>query len=579
MVTTYKPANEVKDKAQGKALAQIGVTHGFSRTRIFLSVALHVAVLSVLGVQLQRAGIYDILKSYIEARFPSEQSCGHITEREFILLADNIVTHHGLLPGSIYIRGSMIADVSIGGPGAQRHEIAKLGVGEKLFSRLPILDYGNAVLSPGLIDLHTHMNEPGREFWEGAHTATKAAAAGGITTIIDMPLNSEPATTTPEQVQRKIRAIENKTHVNVGLWGGIVPQNVHHPKLLAQMAKLGVLGFKSFLSPSGFDSFENVSIADVKAVLPTIQAMELPYLVHAELVDNGANPPIDANPKKHDTWLNTRPQRFETNAVHGLLDALRSVNDQSALHQEKHHLMRFSWWEDVLTWGAPKRSSSSKHGFKLHIVHLANADLLPVLKQAKEEGLPVSVEVTPHHLTFASEDVPDGDTRFKCAPPLRSRENREGLWNGLKEGTIDAVASDHSPAEPGVKLFESGDFMKAWGGIAGLQYGLPATWHGAQLRNVSVERIMSAWSTFPAQLAGLGSRKGALKAGYDADIVAWDMESLADTSQAGVYHRHKANPYQGAQLKGRVRATFVGGRMVFDSDKGASDDVCGSLLV
>ncbi|EFN54312.1 hypothetical protein CHLNCDRAFT_31701 [Chlorella variabilis] len=449
----------------------------------------------------------------------------------------------------------MIAAVHLGGPTADRHTLAK----PLLDSRpsLQVLDYGDAVVSPGMIDVHVHMNEPGREEWEGMATATRAAAAGGITTLIDMPLNSAPCTNTPAELARKAAAAAepNKTHVNVGFWAGLVPANAAAPGVLKALARGGALGFKAFMAPSGIDDFPHVSPAEVEAALPTIRALGLPLLVHAEIVDGDVPQEVGGQapgPREHSTWLASRPRRFEKNAVRALIGALRAT-----------------------------AANATKPGFRLHVVHLSGgyAELVPEIVAAKAEGLPISVETCPHYLNFATERVPVGDTRLKCAPPLREEDNRYRLLDALKDGSIDSVATDHSPSDPALKLLQEGDFLKAWGGISGLQYALPSTWSPCHMHGMNLTWLTRAWSTYPAQLANLGRKKGRLAAGYDADIVVWGPEQDADTSREALQHKHKETPYNGMRMQGRVLATFVGGSQVFGEQQGVAPAACGAVIL
>ncbi|KAL4458612.1 hypothetical protein ABPG75_013477 [Micractinium tetrahymenae] len=524
---------------------------GIAPERLALTVCLWAIAAAFLYQNLSDSGMIRLLGSHLRAApwNPLAPPCGLLQGKEFAVLADRIVTPRGqVLPGAVHVRGGQIASVYTAGPAADRHMAARSLL--VTHPKLEVLDYGSAVVAPGLVDVHVHMNEPGRVEWEGMETATRAAAAGGVTTVVDMPLNSAPCTTTPAELARKLAAARqpNHTYVDVGLWAGLVPANARDPTALRALIKAGALGFKAFMAPSGIDDFPHVSPAEVAAALPTIRALGVPLLVHAELVDEDV--PQGGNPREHATWLASRPRRFEQNAVRALLDALRTT-----------------------------ASSETLPGFKLHIVHLADADLLPELQAAKAEGLPLSVETCPHYLNFAAEEVPTGDTRFKCAPPLREGENRGRLLQGLAQGVIDSVATDHSPSEPSLKLLQEGDFMRAWGGIAGLQYALPATWQPWQAVGLNLTRFVQAWSATPAALAGLGGRKGALRSGYDADLVVWDPEAGADTSPEALQHRHKVSPYAGLALKGRVLATFVRGSQVFGEQRGVAAQACGAALL
>jgi allantoinase len=392
------------------------------------------------------------------------------------------------------------------------------------------LDVGHQVILPGLVDTHVHVNEPGRTQWEGFETATRAAAAGGVTTIVDMPLNSVPATTSVEGLHAKRRAAEGRCYVDVGFWGGVVPGNVDQ---IEPLARVGAMGFKCFLSPSGVDEFPNVTADDLRLALPVLARLNLPLLVHAELpallrdplaiADHGP-----ADPRRYQTWLHSRPPDSECAAIALLIDL------------------------------------AQRYGAQVHIVHVATSAALPALAAARGTGAHVTAETCPHYLTFAAEDIPDGATAFKCAPPIRERVEREGLWKGLASGDLDFVASDHSPCPPDLKQLESGDFIRAWGGIASLQLGLAALWTGMADRGLDINRLAEWLSARPAALAGLAPVKGRIAEGADADLVVWDPESEALVDARALYHRHPLTPYDGARLRGEVRMTLLRGEIVFE---------------
>jgi allantoinase len=374
---------------------------------------------------------------------------------------------------------------------------------------------------PGIVDTHVHVNEPGRSHWEGFETAGAAAAAGGVTTIVDMPLNSVPATTTVRALEEKRRAAEG-TRVNVEFWGGVVPGNAGE---LDALADAGVLGFKCFLSPSGVAEFPPVDQNDLRAALPILGRRGLPLLVHAEWPSALQPIPVTANPRAYSTWLDSRPEAAECDAIALLVRLCREFR-------------------------AP-----------IHVVHLASAGALPTLRAARDEGLPMTVETCPHYLSFAAEEIPDGATRFKCAPPIRGAATREALWNALERGEIDLVASDHSPAPESMKA--AGDFAAAWGGIASLELGLAAVWTGASARGLGFDRVSAWMSTAPAALAGLGSRTSAIAPGLDADLVVWDPAAEWIVDERRLRQRHKLTPYDGRTLRGRAIETYVRGRLVY----------------
>jgi allantoinase len=385
---------------------------------------------------------------------------------------------------------------------------------------------------PGNVDAHVHVNEPGRTEWEGYETATKAAAAGGVTTIVDMPLNSIPPTTTLAGFEEKIAAAEGKCTVDVAFWGGVVPGNTHE---LAPLVERGVRGFKCFLIHSGVDEFPHVTEQDLRVAMPEIKRLDCVLLVHAEVpgpIDAAAASLAGLDSRDYDTFLRSRPRESENEAIALMIRMARET------------------------------------GARVHIVHHSSSDALPMLRDAKKEGLPITAETCPHYLTFAAEDIPDGATHFKCCPPVRERENREKLWGALADGTLDMVVSDHSPCTPALKLQETGDFMDAWGGISALQFGLPVMWTNLKERGFSAADLSRLMSGAPAKLAGLDKRKGKLAAGFDADIVIWDPEAKFTVRPELIYHRHKLTPYSGMELLGKIEATFVGGKKVFSNHKG-----------
>jgi allantoinase len=389
---------------------------------------------------------------------------------------------------------------------------------DDISSDVPLMDAADMIVMPGLVDTHVHVNEPGRTDWEGFETATRAAAAGGVTTILDMPLNSIPATTSVAALATKRDATRGKAAVNVEYIGGVVPGNSGE---LRGLHAAGVRAFKCFLAPSGVDEFPAVSESDLREAFPILAGLGVPLMVHAEdpklLADTGRSSRVYAD------YVASRPISAEESAI--------------AL------LVRLLEWCPT----------------PVHVVHLSSARSLSAIRAARERGLPITVETCPHYLTFAAEEIPGGATEYKCAPPIRDAAERDALWGALIGGDIDLVASDHSPCPPAMKE-TGGDFFSAWGGIASLQLSLSAVWTGARVRGVKPERMAEWMSSAPATLAGLGARKGALAPGHDADIVVWDPEASFVVEPAMLLHRHKVTPYLGRTLYGRVHSTFVGGR-------------------
>jgi allantoinase len=428
---------------------------------------------------------------------------------ELVIRSERVVFRDGVRPAAIRVRNG-----AIGGIGPHT---------EKRTPGVRQMDVGRLVVLPGLVDTHVHINDPGRSDWEGFETATRAAAAGGVTTVVDMPLNSIPATTTRAAFDAKRQAATGRCHVDVGFWGGVVPGNARD---LAPLAHAGVLGFKCFLSPSGVDEFVHVGEGDLRDALPILATLKLPLLVHAELPSRLFEPCGD--PRSYATWLESRPPEAEEAAIDLLIGLARD------------------------------------YGVHIHIVHLATATALPAIMAARRAGVPITVETCPHYLAFAAEDIQPGATAYKCAPPIRARAHSNRLWQALAAGDIDLVATDHSPAPPDLKQLETGDFLRAWGGIASLQLGLSAVWTGAHERGLSIEYLARWLAENPARLAGLGHRKGAIEIGRDADLVICDPDALTTVDAAALYHRHPVTPYHGARLRGRVQTTILRGEVVFD---------------
>jgi allantoinase len=395
-----------------------------------------------------------------------------------------------------------------------------------------VFNVPDLVVSPGLVDTHVHINEPGRSEWEGFDAATRAAAAGGVTTLVDMPLNSVPATTTVSALHAKGEAARAQCHVDVGFWGGVVPGNTAH---LARLIDAGVRGFKCFLVPSGVDEFPAVTESDLRQALPILARRRVPLLVHAEDPSGITQPTGPA----YGAYLASRPVSSELNAI--------------------RLMIRLA--EEFQT--------------RVHVVHVSSAEGVEAIAGARAAWVPITAETCPHYLTFAAEEIPDGATQFKCAPPIREAAHRRALWDGLASGALDLVATDHSPAPAALKT--PGDFARAWGGIASLELSLSATWtsYKAQLAASSVDRSelnpfadLARWmSAAPAALAGLSDRKGRLAEGLDADLVIWDPDGEFVVDPARLHQRHKLTPYAGRSLFGTVLTTFVRGERVWDKNR------------
>lgn len=448
-----------------------------------------------------------------------------MTDRVF--RSQRVLLAGGLAPAAVHVQGGRIVDVT-----------AWDIVGETR----QLQDVGNLLLTPGLVDSHVHINEPGRTEWEGFRSATEAAAAGGITTVVDMPLNCIPATTDRAAAETKHASMRDQLHVNVAFWGGVVPGNTSD---LEGLARFGVPGAKCFLCPSGVDEFPHVGRADLDKAMPVLRDLGLTLLVHAEApgpLESAEIALAGADPRKYATYLRSRPNAAEDEAIALVIELAR------------------------------------KHRAPAHIVHLSSGTAVPMLAQAQAEGVPITAETCLHYLAFAAEDIPDGQTHFKCAPPIREAANQALLWQGLDAGTISQVVSDHSPCTPQLKHLETGDFMGAWGGIAGLQLGLSVLWTLASARGCDVATMLNWNAQAPARLAGLADRKGRIAKGFDADLAVWDDRAGFTVAAADIRHKHKLTPYAGRTLRGVVEQTWVGGQLAFDRKTGLASRPVGSFV-
>ncbi len=444
-----------------------------------------------------------------------------------IIVGKRVVTPVGVRPAAIHVsRGVIVAVTEPDGAPPPTTSVAET---------IRMFDAGDLVVMPGLVDTHVHINEPGRTEWEGFETATRAAAAGGVTTLVDMPLNSVPPTTTLEGLRAKLRALEEKSCVDVAICGGLVPSTSRAGGGIRELFDEGVVAFKCFLAESGVAEFSHVNEAELRSGMIEIAKVGAPLFVHAELpepLSEGEKAALGLDPRRYETYLRSRPRSAENAAVDLVL----------RLAQET--------------------------GCRAHIVHLSSSDALTTFRRAREGRVPLTVETCPHYLTFASEEIPDGATAFKCAPPIREMNNRELLWDALREGLVDQVVTDHSPSSAEMKCSGSGDFMKAWGGISSLQIGLAAVWTGAHARGRSIRDMASWMSEAPARLAGLSGRKGAIAVGCDADLVFWDPDAEHSIDASTLEHRHKITPYEGRTLRGMVMRTFLRGEIIYERGKG-----------
>ncbi|MFF9201084.1 allantoinase AllB [Streptomyces sp. NPDC014986] len=426
-------------------------------------------------------------------------------DTELVLRSTRVVTPGGTRPASVAVAGGTITAVlpyDAPVPGDARVE-----------------DLGDDVLLPGLVDTHVHVNDPGRTEWEGFWTATRAAAAGGVTTLIDMPLNSLPPTTTVGHLRTKRRVAADKAHVDVGFWGGALPDNVED---LRPLHEAGVFGFKAFLSPSGVDEFPHLDQGQLARSLAEIAAFDGLLAVHAEDPHRLAAAPQHGGPRYAD-FLASRPRDAEDAAIAHLVDRARRLDA------------------------------------RVHVLHLSSGDALPAIAAAKADGVRLTVETCPHYLTLTAEEVPDGASEFKCCPPIREAANRDLLWEALADGTVDCVVTDHSPSTADLK---TGDFATAWGGISGLQLSLPAVWTEARGRGHGLEDVVRWMSTRTAALVGLDGRKGAIAPGHDADFAVLAPDETFTVDPAALQHRNRVTAYAGRTLYGVVRSTWLRGRRV-----------------
>ncbi len=388
-------------------------------------------------------------------------------------------------------------------------------------------DVGNNILMPGVIDAHVHINEPGRTDWEGFDTATQAAAAGGLTTIVDMPLNASPVTTSLPAFQEKLKASENKLHVNVGFYGGLIPGNKNE---LEPLIKAGVLGIKCFLVHSGIDEFPNVGEKEIDEAMPIISKYNIPLLAHCEIFNEEVLNDFPKYPTSYKHYLSSRPKKWENDAVELMIRLCR------------------------------------KHACKTHIVHVSSCEALDNIAKAKKEGLPLTAETCAHYLYFNAENIPDNNCLYKCAPPIREKENNDLLKQAFSTGILDFITTDHSPAPPEIKEMETGNLMKAWGGIAGLQFLLPASW-SAMKDTLSLEKFIPLLTEQPALFLNIENRKGKIQVGFDADLVIWNPEESHFVSEGEILHKHKISPYINEELTGTIKQTYVNGILVYHHHK------------
>ncbi|MBI1781908.1 MAG: allantoinase AllB [Sphingobacteriales bacterium] len=387
-------------------------------------------------------------------------------------------------------------------------------------------NYGDTIIMPGVIDVHVHINEPGRTEWEGFDTATKAAVAGGTTTVVDMPLNSSPVTVTLEDFNKKLKASNGKLNCNVGFYAGLIPGNSQN---LEAMIKAGVLGVKCFLLHSGIDEFPNVTREDLEKAMPILAKYNIALLAHCELIKEEHQTSFADNPTSYQHYLSSRPKKWENDAIDMMIEL------------------------------------SEKYDCPVHIVHVSSAEALSSIEKAKQKGLKVTAETCAQYILFNAEAIPDAQCIYKCAPPIREKTNNDLLKQALKSGVLDFITTDHSPAPPSVKELESGNLLKAWGGIAGIQFLLSASWT-AMKETMSIEKFIPLVTSHPAEFIK-ANKKGAIQPGADADLVCWNPDEQFLITEESVLFRHKISPYIGRLLYGVVKETIVNGETVFANNQ------------
>ena len=426
---------------------------------------------------------------------------------DLVIRGENVLTTEGIRALEVGVLDGSISALEPLGAWLEGVEVVELA--------------GDETLIPGLVDSHVHVNEPGRTEWEGFASATRAAAAGGVTTIIDMPLNSISPTCTVEALEMKRAVARDQVFVDVGFWGGAIPGNTSQ---LRPLHDAGVFGFKCFLIDSGVDEFPPLAPDEMARDLSELASVDALMLVHAEDADTiGHAPNCDGD--RYDTFLASRPRDAENLAIAEVIERARTT------------------------------------GARVHILHLSSSDALPLIASAKRDGIRLTVETCPHYLVLAAEEIPDGATEYKCCPPIREESNRELLWQGLLDGTIDSIASDHSPSTLDLKDLENGDFGVAWGGVSSLQLGLPVIWTEAQKRGIPLAQVVEWMSARPAMLTRL-SRKGRLAVGFDADLVIFAPQETFTVDVKKLMHKNPITPYAGRTLAGVVRRTYLRGQVV-----------------
>ncbi|KPJ15053.1 Allantoinase [Papilio machaon] len=441
-----------------------------------------------------------------------------------LFLSKRVVTATGEADGGVLVQNGQIQDILT-------REQANTFIAEN--EDIKVVDGGDLALMAGVVDSHVHVNEPGRTAWEGFRTATSAAAAGGITTIVDMPLNSIPPTTTLENLKVKASSAQGNVFVDVGFWGGVIVDNQDS---LKDLVKAGVVGFKCFLCPSGVDEFPNVEAKDLEKAFAALEGTGSLLAFHAEVQED--NEEIEKkifkkDPEEYTTYLESRPPKME-------LDAISLIS-----------------------------SFLNKTNVRVHVVHVSSASVVPLLNKARQQRVAagntawrggVTAETCHHYLSISAEQIPRGRSEYKCAPPIRDLDNKEKLWQYLLDDKLDMVVSDHSPCTPELKCSNN---LEAWGGISSVQFGLSLFWTEASARGLDLTSISKYMCSAPAQLCGIQHRKGALKPGLDADIIFFDPDAQFTVTADIIRHKNKLTPYIGKTLKGVVKKTYLRGELIY----------------
>jgi allantoinase len=428
-----------------------------------------------------------------------------------------------ILSDRVYIKGSLIPAVII----YENGMIVDIRDKTDIPNGCIYQDVGNLVIMPGLIDTHVHINEPGRTDWEGFNTATQAAAAGGITTVIDMPLNCIPVTTSREAVSVKKACLKDQIWVDIGFHGGVIPDNIDE---LKPMIDMGINSFKAFMIDSGVDEFPASDYATLDKAMPILAQGNATLLVHAEL-DNSNDDfkPLDNSSYKE--FLESRPDNWEVDAISTIVDL------------------------------------SKKHNCKVHIVHLSSAKAIKLIQQAQNDNIQITAETCPHYLTLSSDTIPDGDSRFKCCPPIRDDDNQDELWKGLEDGSIAFIVSDHSPCTPALKRLEEENLWEAWGGISSLQFGLSLIWTAIQKRGYSMKHLVKWMCERPARLVDLEEIKGKIQKGFQADFVIWNPEAAHTIKKSDILFKNKMSAYEEHRVLGVVEQTILRGENIYHRNK------------